>query len=214
MSDIDKDAQIVWDYLHMEHSLQKSDAVFVLCSMDTRVAERAADLFNQGLGKYLIISGGAGKLTKDIFDKPEAQVFAEIARNQGVPEDKIIIEDKSTNTGENVRFTYELLKEKNLNPRSLILVQKPYMERRTFATFKKQWPGKQIDILVTSPQIPYSEYFTEKFPKDFVLNIMVGDMQRIKEYPKLGMQIEQEMPTDVWAAYERLVAAGYTSHLI
>lgn len=43
---------------------------------------------------------------------------------------------------------------------------------------------------------------------------MVGDLQRIKEYPAKGFQIPQEIPDNVWSAYEKLGCVGYTSHLI
>ena len=43
---------------------------------------------------------------------------------------------------------------------------------------------------------------------------MVSDLQRIKEYPAVGFQIEQTIPADVWAAYEALVAMGYRQHLL
>jgi len=43
---------------------------------------------------------------------------------------------------------------------------------------------------------------------------MVGDLQRIAIYPKQGFQIAQEIPVDVWDAFEQLVALGYTKHLI
>lgn len=214
LHELDADAKIVWNYLHMGHKLEKSDAIFVLCSMDTRVADRAAELYRQGYGEYVIISGGTGKLTKDVFTEPEAQLFAKIVLAAGVPADKVIIEDASTNTGENIQFTYRLLQEKGLKFGSMILVQKPYMERRTYATFKKQWPDPETKILVTSSQIAYDDYFNEACPKDLVLNVMTGDMQRIREYPKLGFQIEQEIPEDVWQAYERLAAAGYDKHLL
>jgi hypothetical protein len=88
------------------------------------------------------------------------------------------------------------------------------MERRTFATFKAQWPDNATDITVTSPPISYDDYFNEQNPKEMIVNIMVGDLQRIKEYPKLGYQIEQEIPRNVSQAYEDLVAAGYTKHLM
>lgn len=212
--DIDADAKLVWDYHHMKQDVKPCDAIFVLCSMDTRVAERAAELFNLGYGGMVIISGGVGKLTKDVFTEPEAQVFSKIMIAAGVPADKIIIEDKSTNTGENIRFTYELLQRHGLHFGSLLLVQKPYMERRTYATFKKQWPDQSTEILVTSPVITYDEYFNDACPKELVLNVMVGDLQRVREYARQGLQIEQNIPESVWAAYERLVAAGYDKHLI
>jgi hypothetical protein len=43
---------------------------------------------------------------------------------------------------------------------------------------------------------------------------MAGDLQRIKVYAEKGFQIYQEIPAEVWDAYEQLVAAGYNEHLI
>jgi hypothetical protein len=43
---------------------------------------------------------------------------------------------------------------------------------------------------------------------------MVGDLQRLRVYPEKGFQIPQEIPADVWAAYEELVRAGYDKYLI
>lgn len=213
--DIDKNARVIWDFMQMNMPLRKVDAIFVLCSHDTRVAERALDLYNEGYAPWVIVSGGAGKLTKDLFNKPEAEVFKDILVRGGVPGAKIIVEPKSTNTGENVRFTFDLLNSMGLLFNSFILVQKPYMERRTYATFKKQWPNRGAQILVTSPRISYTEYVEEsKLGKDLIINVMVGDLQRIKEYPKKGFQIEQDIPSSVWRAYEALVGAGYTKHLI
>ncbi len=213
-AEIDKLAQVLWDYHLLKQPLVKSDAIFVLCSLDTRVAEYATKLYLEGYGELIVFSGGAGRLTSNVFKKPEAEVFADIAISLGVPKDKIVIENKSTNTGENIQFTYELLQQQGLSPESLILVQKPYMERRTFATFVKQWPNSETKIIISSPQIEYKNYFDGANPKDLVLNVMVGDLQRIKEYPKLGFQIEQNIPDEVWSAYEKLVAYGYDKHLI
>lgn len=212
--DIDKNAKLVWDFMHMHHEIKKADAIFVLCSLDTRVASYAAELYLQGYAKWVIVSGGAGKFTKGIFTKSEAEVFADIIIAAGVPKDKMIIEDKSTNTGENIRFTYELLQKTGHTFSSFILVQKPYMERRTFATFKKQWPDSTTKITITSPKLNYDDYFTDHLNKEFVINIMVGDLQRIREYPKRGFQIEQNIPDNVLRACHRLISAGFTKHLI
>ncbi|KAI3337229.1 DUF218 domain-containing protein [Xylariaceae sp. AK1471] len=213
-SDVQQDAETLYVYhqLHMKIE-QKADAIFCLCSLDTRVAERAAGLFLDGYGDYLIFSGGSGKLTEDRFDKPEAEVFAEIARKLGVPETKLIVEPHSTNTGENVRFTHALLQEKHLSIRSFILVQKPYMERRTYATFKKQWPDPSTEILVTSPRLAWKDYPNKDNPVDLVINIAVGDLVRIREYPAKGFQIQQDIPEEVWAAAQRLIQKGYNTHL-
>ncbi|KAI4859306.1 DUF218 domain-containing protein [Hypoxylon rubiginosum] len=213
-TDVSKDAELLYNYHQLHMPLSKDiDAVFCLCSLDTRVAQRAAQLFLDGYGHYLIFSGGAGKLTQDRFDKPEALVFADIALKMGVPQEKVLVEPLSTNTGENVRFTYALLQEKGLQLNSFLLVQKPYMERRTYATFKKQWPDPSTRIMVTSPQLKWNEYPNEDNPKDLVINIAVGDLIRIREYPSKGFQIPQNIPDEIWEAGRRLVRAGYDSHL-
>jgi uncharacterized SAM-binding protein YcdF (DUF218 family) len=212
ISEVDSLAQKVWDYHHLNHRMEKSDAILVLGSHDLRVAERGAQLFLEHWAPFLIFSGGLGNLTREVWDRPEADRFAEIAMGMGVPQDKILIENRSTNTGENIHFTKTLLAKLHLNPQEFILVQKPYMERRTFATFKKVWPEKEA--IVTSPQISFEDYPTREISKRQVINIMVGDLQRIRLYPAKGFQIAQEIPPDVWAAGEKLIELGYTQNLI
>ena len=209
-------AERIWRYHRLDHQLEKSDAILVLCSHDRRVAERAAELFLEGWAPLLIFSGGLGNITKTIWTEPEADQFAKIAVELGVPAEKILVENKSTNTGENILFTKQLIAEKHLTIDKFIIVQKPYMERRSYATFRKLWPEKQA--LVTSPQVSFVEYLdtysNSELSGDEVISIMVGDLQRIKIYPAKGFQVFQEIPDDVWAAYEELVQAGYDKHLI
>lgn len=205
-------ARIVWSYHLLNHELKKADCIFVLGSHDTRVAERGAELYLAGWAPLLIFSGGLGRLTDGIWQETEADKFSSIALQMGVPKNAIIVENKSTNTGENILFTQRLLQQKELYPHSFIVVQKPYMERRSFATFKKVWPGKEI--IVTSPQISFEDYPTVDMPLDKVISIMVGDLQRIKLYAERNFQIAQHIPGDVWQAYEQLVQAGYTEQLV
>ena len=205
-------AKILWDYHQMHHQLEKTDAILVLGSHDLRVAERGAELYLQGWAPVLIFSGGLGNFTQEMWKEPEADQFARIALEMGVPEHAILVENKSTNTGENILFTQKILREKGFDPNSFIVVQKPYMERRSYATFKKHWPDKKL--IVTSPHISFEDYPIPEIPLERVINIMVGDLQRIKEYPRKGFQIQQEIPVDVMEAYETLIQLGYDKHLM
>jgi uncharacterized SAM-binding protein YcdF (DUF218 family) len=205
-------AQTIWNYHHVNHNLVKSDCILTLGSHDTRVAEQAAGLYHEGWAPLLIFAGDLGRLTNDLWSEPEADLFARIAVEKGVPKEAILIENRSTNTGENIQFVKRLLAEKGLDPQTFIIVQKPYMERRSFATFAKNWPEKSF--VVTSPQIAFKDYPNDEISMEQVINIMIGDLQRIKIYPEKGFQIYQEIPADVWQAYEKLVALGFDRQLI
>lgn len=211
-AEIDELAQIVWDYHLLRQPLARCDCLLVLGSNDPRVAEHGARLFLDEWAPLIVFSGGVGALTEGMYAASEADHFADIARQMGVPDEQILIEPDSTNTGENIRFTRALLERQELSPRSFLVVQKPFMERRTYATFCKQWPGPQI--LISSPPIDYCDYPNEQLSRDSIINVMVGDLQRIREYPARGFQIPQEIPDEVWSAWEQLVAAGFDRHLV
>src|SRR6201991_4470338 len=95
-------AQVLWDYHHMQHVPEKSDCILVLGSHDLRVADCGAELYLQGWAPLLILSGGLGNFTSDMWTEPEADKFARIAMEMGVPQTDILIENKSSNTGENI----------------------------------------------------------------------------------------------------------------
>lgn len=205
---VDTLAKTIWDYMLMHQEIKPADVIFVLGSNNTKVAERAAELYLEGFAPLIVCAGGFGKGAR--FTKPEAEVFKDVIVSKGVPEEKILMEPLSTNTGENIRFTKKLLEEKGIEVYSFILVQKPYMERRTFATFRKQWEGPAF--MVTSPQISYEEYASDLSLKKSFIETMVGDLIRMKEYPKLGFQIEQEIPDDVWGAGQELIVLGFDKY--
>lgn len=215
MDDVDSLVQVLWDYMLVGHSLRRADCIFVLCSHDIRVADYAIDLYHAGYAPVLLFSGGV--LQQDsalgvFWDTAEAEYFARRAIVHGVPADCILIENRSTNTGENFRYTRRLLEERGLDFQSFILVQKPYMERRVFATAQVQWPEQ--DYVITSPPISCADYLRGQLPRAAVIQHIVGDFQRIKVYGENGFQAPQAIPADVWAAFERLVALGYDERLI
>jgi len=212
VTSVDALARIVWDYHRLNHVLRPADVIIVLGSHDTRVAERGAEVFLGGWAPLIVFSGNLGALTKEIWRRPEAEIFAEVAVGRGVPREAILIEDRSTNTGENVVLSRDLLAQNGIHPKRIIAVQKPYMERRTYATFGRRWP--EVEVVVTSPQLDWGAYPNGEIRREDVIHIMVGDLQRIVLYGAKGWQVPQDLPPHVLEAYERLVEAGYTRRLI
>ena len=209
---IDRDARLIWDYHHVHHTLAPADVIIVLGSHDTRVAERGAEVFLAGWAPLIVFSGNLGALTSEIWTRPEAEIFAEVAEKRGVPRERMLLEPRATHTGENVSFSRDLLAARGIHPHRVIAVQKPYMERRTLATFGQRWP--EVEVIVTSPQISFDDYPRPDISRDDVIHIMLGDLQRLAVYADKGWSMRQDLPADVQAAFERLVRAGYTRRLL
>ncbi|MGB3023306.1 MAG: YdcF family protein [Candidatus Saccharimonadales bacterium] len=216
---VEQDVRTLWDYMLMHQTPQKADCLLVLGSLDDRVAVYAAELAKRFHYWYIVISGGGGAHHNDLLatmwsEGTEAEHFLAVMKRAGFAKGALL-ETAAQNTGDNAKLTFDLLRAQNTPmPLSLLLVTKPYMERRALATFQAQWPDHDATIMVTSPPIAYDDYFTTEQPREKVIHIMVGDMQRIMSYPALGYQSAQSVPAAVRAAYDRLIAAGYTKQLM
>ncbi|RYU94567.1 YdcF family protein [Emticicia agri] len=215
---IDYYARLLFDYHFLQQPLQKADCIFVLGSHDPSVADYAAQLYNEGFAPYIIFSGGVvrpvGEL-RNTVPKTEAEAFFDIAISRGVPAEAILLENEATNTGANFICTKKLLQEKNLNFKRFILVQKPYMIRRTYATAMVQF--KEFDFVVSALPDTYDSYIArclaEGITKERVISNMTGDLQRLKIYPDKGFLIAMDIPEEVWSAYERLLELGFEGRM-
>lgn len=209
--EIDELAKKLWDYGHLHQPLEKADAIVVFGSYNPVVAEWAATLFHQGWAPVIVFSGNRSDFTSR-WEKTEAETFADVAIRLDVPTNRILLETAATNTGENTRLTKALLEQHGITATKIIVVQKPYAERRAYATVKKQWP--EVAVIVTSPPVSYDDYMKSSSKgKHGSIDTIVGDTQRIKLYAEKGYQIPQPIPNNVWQAYEKLVGLGFTKSL-
>ena len=214
-SDIAEPLRVAWDYMRLVHRPEPADAILTLGSFDIQAAVHAATLWKAGLAPVIVMSGGiahSGGLLDTGWDRPEAQVFAEAARREGVPEQVLLLEERAQNTGDNFRFTRVLVEGVGLSVGRLIVVAKPYMTRRGFATGRKVWPV--AELLMECVDIGVAGYFARETDPERTLLALVGDLHRIMVYPRQGFQIEQEVPATVVEAMDRLVEAGFGARLV
>lgn len=202
--------QILWDYMKMNHKIRNADCIIGLGTMDINVANVASELYLKGYANKLIFSGGLGKITRKLWNETEAEKFAKIAIQRGVPSNNIYLEKESTNTGDNFRFSKKLIENLKLDIKSCIIVCKPYDEKRAYATFKKIMP--EYDGIVYSENISCEEYY-QKYGNEWV-HVLVGDIQRMKIFYEKGWQIKMDIPQNVWKAYETLVRKGYNKFVL
>ena len=208
-------ARVIWDYHQLRQRPVPGDAIIALGTNDLRVAEFAADLYLGGYGSIVVCTGGVAHhddLLATGWDKTEAEMYAEVAISRGVPRERIVLENRSTNTSENIRFTRARLSELGIGPRSVVIAVKPFMQRRVWATLAVVWP--EMPATLASPQMTLDEYFTPELDPEKIVNIMMGDLQRLWIYGRKGWSSPQVIPETVQTAYRRLTELGFTKHLI
>jgi uncharacterized SAM-binding protein YcdF (DUF218 family) len=207
-----RDAITIWNYHQLHHQLRPCDAAIGLGSHDLGVPVYAAELYHAGLFPTLVFTGAVNPTHPDRFPHGEAVHFREHALAVGVPDTAILVEPDATNTEQNIVFSRRLLADAGIIVRSVILIAMPYMQRRAYATCRKRWPD--IDVVCASAPLSFDDYTTTIGDAKLVTDMLVGDLQRIIAYPRLGYAIEQDVPEAIHAAYARLLADGFDSRLI
>ncbi|MFD5405418.1 YdcF family protein [Streptomyces griseorubiginosus] len=206
------DAQLLWDYHLMHHALRPCSVAVGLGSHDLGVADVTADLYHQGMAPLIVFTGATSPTTRARMPRGEAVHYRERALQLGVPASAILLEPRATNTGENIEFTKAVLAEANAKVSSVLLVSKPYEERRSYAMVRKVWP--EVEVVCASTPMGMEEYADSIGDARMVIDMIVGALQRVLVFPKLGLAIEQDVPATVLAAFERLCIEGFTSRLM
>jgi uncharacterized SAM-binding protein YcdF (DUF218 family) len=206
------DIETLWDYHQMHHELHPVDVGVGLGSHDLGVATYTAQLYHRGLFPRIVFSGANAPTTLARFPRGEAIHYREEALKLQVPFGAVLVETRATNTGENIEFTRHLLRDLDLNVRSLMLVSRPYQQRRAYATAKKLWP--EVEVLCASQPQSIDDYVARIGDLKKVVDMLVGDTQRVTLYAERGFAIPQIVPAAVAVSYDRLAEAGFTARII
>ncbi|NMH98036.1 YdcF family protein [Pseudonocardia acidicola] len=202
----------LWDFNQMHHDPRPVDLGIGLGSHDLGVATYTAELYHRGLFPTIVFSGANAPTTVERFPRGEAVHYREHALTLGVPDSAILVEPKATHTGENIDFTRALVEDRGLTVGSVMLISRPYQQRRAYAMCRLRWPD--IDVVCASQPLPLDDYIEGIGDVDRVINMLVGDTQRIWVYAEKGWAAPQDIPEPVRDAYDRLVAAGFTRRVI
>ena len=183
--------------LERKFGLKKVDVLVLLGNSIPYTVQCAVNAWKNNICDKILISGGIGHSTQILRDeirrssefnsievdgRPEADIFFDImTKIYGVNSDKIIIENKSTNCGDNAKKTIELLRKLNIEYKSLILIQDPTMQLRTFASFSRYTYSKNVKLINYAPFIPNIDMNLK------LINIGINGIWDYKRYLELLM---------------------------
>jgi uncharacterized SAM-binding protein YcdF (DUF218 family) len=133
-------------------------------------AEMAAQAYQSGFAKGLMVVGGSGHSTQNLrdnlaahprygniptADRPEADMLCDVlVEFCGVDRKKIVIERESTNCGNNATFALQVARMNHFIPRVAVIVQDPIMQRRTYESFLQSWQAEQTAFKCFAPVLP------------------------------------------------------------
>ena len=81
----------------------------------------------------------------------------------------------------------------------MILVSKPNTLLRLRLTCEAQWP--EIEFRCSAPELRFPGEVSETIGLEGVIHEMVGDIQRIQDYPSRGYQASHKLPRDILEAW-------------
>ncbi|WP_228923421.1 YdcF family protein [Streptomyces sp. DH7] len=207
-----EDAELLWDYHQMHHELRPCSVAIGLGSHDLGVADTTVDLYKRGMMPLIVFTGATSPTTRERMPRGEAVHYRERALELGVPSSAVLVEPNARNTGQNISFSKALLEEAGTHVSSVLLVSKPYEERRAYATACKLWPG--VQFVSASTPMTFDSYIESIGSTRLVVDMLVGALDRLLIYPNQGFMVRQSVPAPIAEAYGRLCRDGFTSRLV
>ncbi len=206
-------AKALFDYLYLkdlddETVIESLDYILGFGHFDMDIPHQCLQLYQQVSGAVVIYSGGIGAGTADL-GQPEADAFLAYSKSRmAIDEDDFLIENRSTNTAENMQFSLKKLagQIKNFDagqPVNVALVANPYRQRRVQLTFRKHWPA--ASPLNAPPETSFAHELKKFEKKGFdLVELMLGEIERIINYSKKGWIEKTEVPADILDIYHQL----------
>jgi len=193
MTDLQSAVETFSEYLNLKEEPEHADAIFILGGSSLAPVERAIELYKAGYApKIAFISVGGKFGGEKVWGMPENVKYKEILVAAGIPEEAIITEGLTSNTLAEAKQAIPFIEKHGINPHSLILVSRPFHQRRAFATFSEQHPDiKYINC-------PGDEPLDLDDPETH--ERLVQEAERLLDYSAKGDIDKQAMSRDILRA--------------
>ncbi len=176
----------------------KAAAVIGFGHFDTRIPTRCAEAVLTGRAEWIFLTGGIGAGTADL-QRPEADVFRDSLKLwfPSLDPRRIHVENRSTNTAENIRFLRAIWEAAGLKARlrkhGVILVATPVRMRRVLLTWKKLEPD--IPAACWAPPADWREEQLLYVARGMHLETQIrNECERLVSYPAKGWIAKPRLP--------------------
>ncbi len=220
--------------LERKFGIRKVDILVLLGNSIPYTINSAVEAYKNNLCDKILINGGIGHSTSilrervrknkklnfiDVENRAEADIFFDImTKIYAVPSNKIIIENKSTNCGDNALKAITLLDELGILYESILLIQDPTMQLRSYASFSKYVDKKRVKLINYAPFVPSINDNLELTNIDIegiwseqrFLELIMGEIPRLRDdingYGPIGKNFidHVDIPDEIEECYKNL----------
>ena len=117
--------------------------IFGTSTIDGEVLDAVAREYQKGQFLKVLVTGLSGRLYHET-GKPLASIMRDELIARGVPSDVIHVQDRSSNTLEDVAFSLDVLKQHNISPESIAFLCKAHHSGRCLRTLRRFFPSQTL----------------------------------------------------------------------
>jgi len=137
----------------------------------------------------ILLTGGIG--VNGNFN--ESEYMKKALLNFGIAENKILVDDRSTTTEENIVNSIQILRNTNLiNNKKIVLVSNQAHLRRIGMELKKQLNGDKFDIIYEYPENSIISFDNVKNDND-LRNLATNEVKKIIRFIEQGIVDDEEI---------------------
>lgn len=173
--------------MFLDSDPHKADIAIIFGTRHKEPVDVFFGLYNKKIVRKVLITGGTNRVT----GSNEAEEIASGLNQRGISSEDILLENKSTNSLENVVFSKEIIDAKIglHNITDIIYITKHYHAKRALLTLKKYFPKH-----ITFHTMIYSLY---DFDKSNWHESEIGKKKILDEFEKIKRYQEKGDITDV-----------------
>lgn len=195
----------LFEYLCLrDEQPQQVNMVVGFGHFDPEIARHCGHLYETLKARAILFTGGVGAGSADL-GKPEADFFREQCQQHypHIPEHHIFTENQSTNTAENLDFSAKVLQQQSPDwhfgqgIQTLALVASPYRQRRVHLTAALSLPSHLRWSNLPPPGTYLQEVEKFALKGQDLDTLLVGELQRIHDYPRRGWIAPTEIPASL-----------------
>jgi len=169
----------ITDFIFVENSIAPCEVILVPGGSRPQLAEKAAELYINGMAKVILFSGHANWRIPEYSS--EAEYLKSVAVSLGVPVDSIICDHEAAHTFQNAEFSLAILRKLNFKLDKFILVCKGFHSRRALMSYQCVFP-KTTEFFVATTEdnlSPQRDTWTKN--GEHIKRVM-GEVEKIGKY--------------------------------